>query len=78
MFRASAAGIATDYGLDERGIGVRVPVETRIFTSLCSPDRLWAPTRLYPMGTGGSFSWLKRLGREADHSRPTNAEVFMA
>jgi hypothetical protein len=29
----------------------------------------------YPMGTGGSFSGLKRPGREADHSPPANAEV---
>jgi hypothetical protein len=27
------------------------------------------------MGTGGSFPDIKRLGREADHSPPTNAEV---
>jgi hypothetical protein len=29
----------------------------------------------YPMGTGGSFSGVKRQGREADHSPPTSAEV---
>jgi hypothetical protein len=27
------------------------------------------------MGTGGSFSGVKRQGLEADHSTPTNAEV---
>jgi hypothetical protein len=27
------------------------------------------------MGTGDSFSGVKRQGREADHSPPTNAEV---
>jgi hypothetical protein len=26
------AGIATGYGLDDRGVGVRVPVESRIFS----------------------------------------------
>jgi hypothetical protein len=29
----------------------------------------------YPMGTRGSFSGVKRLGREADHSLPSSAEV---
>jgi hypothetical protein len=33
-------GTATGYGLDDRGIGVRVPVGSRIFTSQCRPDRL--------------------------------------
>jgi hypothetical protein len=29
----------------------------------------------YPMGTGGSFPGVKRPGREADHSPPTNVDV---
>jgi hypothetical protein len=29
----------------------------------------------YKMGTGGSFPGVKRQGREADHSPPTNVEV---
>jgi hypothetical protein len=29
----------------------------------------------YTMGTGSSFPWVKRPGREADHSPPTSAEV---
>jgi hypothetical protein len=29
----TAVGIATGYGLDDRGIGVRVPVGSRIFSS---------------------------------------------
>jgi hypothetical protein len=29
----------------------------------------------YPVGTGRSLSGVKRLGREADHSPPTSAEV---
>jgi hypothetical protein len=28
------------YGLDDQGVGVRVPVEARIFTSPRRPDRL--------------------------------------
>jgi hypothetical protein len=41
MSRDSAVGIATGYGLDDRGVGVRVPVGLRIFSSPCRPDWLW-------------------------------------
>jgi hypothetical protein len=34
------AGIATSYGLDDREVGVRVPVGSRIFSSPDRPDRL--------------------------------------
>jgi hypothetical protein len=39
-------GIATSYGLDDRGVGVRVPVGSRIFSSPCRQDRLWGPPNL--------------------------------
>jgi hypothetical protein len=60
--RNSAVGIATGYGLDNREVGVRVPVGSRIFTSPYRPDRLWGPPnrRLFP-------------GVEADHSPPASA-----
>jgi hypothetical protein len=29
----------------------------------------------YPVGTRGSFPGIKRLGREADHSPPSSAEL---
>jgi hypothetical protein len=54
--RDSAVGIKTGYGLDGRGIGFRVPVEARIFSSSRSPDWFWAHPASYSMGTGGSFS----------------------
>jgi hypothetical protein len=41
--RDSAVDIATGYGLDDRGVGVWVPVRSRIFSSLRRPDRLWTP-----------------------------------
>jgi hypothetical protein len=45
--RDSAVGIATGYGLDDREVGVRVPVGSRII-SPCRPDQLWgAPNLLY-------------------------------
>jgi hypothetical protein len=34
------SGIATSYGLGDRGVGVRVPVGSRIFSSPNRPDRL--------------------------------------
>jgi pyruvate-formate lyase len=41
--RRSVVGIATGYGLDDRGVGVRVMVGLKIFTSPSRPDRLWGP-----------------------------------
>jgi hypothetical protein len=41
---------ATDYGLDDRGVGARVPIGSRIFISPCRPDRLWGPPNLLPNG----------------------------
>jgi hypothetical protein len=51
----SSVGIAPGYGLDDRGVGVRVPVRLRIFSSPRRPDRLWVHLTSYPMGTRGSF-----------------------
>jgi hypothetical protein len=55
------------YGLDDRGPGIRFPVGLRIFTSPYRLDRLWGPIQCVP--------GVKRPGREADLSPPTNAEV---
>jgi hypothetical protein len=62
MSRDSSVGIATGYGLVARGVGIRVPVGSRIFSSLRRPDRLWGPPTSYPMGTGDSFPWDKATG----------------
>jgi hypothetical protein len=48
--RDSSVGIATSYGLDDRGVGVRVPVASRIFSSSRGPDRLWGPLNLLSNG----------------------------
>jgi hypothetical protein len=51
--RDSVVGIATGYGLDYRGVGVRVPVGSRILSSPSRPDRLWGPPNLLPNGYRG-------------------------
>jgi hypothetical protein len=48
--RDSAVGIAAGYGLDDRGVGVRFPVRSRIFSSPLRPDRLWGPPNLLSNG----------------------------
>jgi hypothetical protein len=54
--RDSSVGIATGYGLDDRGVGVRVPVGATIFISPCSPDLLWGPPRLLSNGYRRRFT----------------------
>jgi hypothetical protein len=44
--RGTVVATATAYGLDDRGVGVRVPVKSRTFTSPYRPDRLWGSTAL--------------------------------
>jgi hypothetical protein len=46
MSRDSIVGIATGYGLDDREVGVRVPIRSSIFSSPRCPDRLWGPPSL--------------------------------
>jgi hypothetical protein len=53
--RDSVVGIATGYGLDDRGVGVRVPLGSRIFSSPRPPDRLWGPPNLLSNGYWGLF-----------------------
>jgi hypothetical protein len=76
--RHSSVGIGTAYGLDGRGVGFRVQVGGKIFLlSTSSRDRLGAHPASYPMATGGSFPGgggvVKRSGREAGQSPPSNA-----
>jgi hypothetical protein len=53
--RDSAVGTATGYGLDGRGVGVRVPVGSRIFSSPRRTERLWGSPSLLPNGYQGLF-----------------------
>jgi hypothetical protein len=54
----SSVGIATGYGLDDQGVGGRLPVGARIFISPCRPDRLLGS----PNGYRGSFPGGKVAG----------------
>jgi hypothetical protein len=54
--RDSAVAIATGYGLDDRGVRVRVPGGARIFSSPCRQIGSGAHPASYPMDTGSSFS----------------------
>jgi hypothetical protein len=60
----------SDYGLDDRAIGVRSPAGAKDFPSnLCVQTGSGAHPASCPMGTGGPFPGGKaRPGRDADHS----------
>jgi hypothetical protein len=60
--RDSSVGIATGYGLDDRGAGVRVPVESRIFLLHVVQTGSGVHPASCPMGTGGSFPGGKTAG----------------
>jgi hypothetical protein len=68
--RDSSVGIATGYRLDDRGVGVQVPVVSRIFSCPHRPDRLWGTPGLLSNGYWGALSQVvKRPRREGDHSQ---------
>ncbi|PNF37665.1 hypothetical protein B7P43_G11938, partial [Cryptotermes secundus] len=71
--RDSSVGTATGYGLDDRGVGVRVPVGSTIFFIVAQTGS--GVRQTYPMGTGDLSKGVKRPGRETDHSPPTSDEV---
>jgi hypothetical protein len=71
MSRESSVGIGTGYRLDGR---VLIPGRGKTFATRRT-DRLWGPHSLCPVGTGGSFPWVKGAGPVADQSSPSSAEV---
>jgi hypothetical protein len=70
--RESVVGIATGYWLDDRGVGVRVPVGSKMFAPPYRLDWLLVPTNLY---VGTSFPVVNRPGLEGDHLPATSADV---
>jgi hypothetical protein len=77
MSRVSSGNIVSDYGLEDRAIGVRFPTGTKDFSSnLCVQTGSEAHPASCAMGTGGPFPGGKaRPGCDADHSPPSSAEV---
>jgi hypothetical protein len=62
---SSVVGIETGYGLDDRRVGVRVTVGSRIFSfprRPDGPDCLWGPPNLLSHGYGSSFPGGKAAG----------------
>jgi hypothetical protein len=53
--QGSPVGMATGYGLDNRGVGGRVSVGSKIFSSPRRPDRLWGPPSLLVKAYRGLF-----------------------
>jgi hypothetical protein len=53
--RDSVVGMATSYGLDDRVVGVRVPVGWIMFSSPRRPDLIWRPPYLLSNGYRGLF-----------------------
>jgi hypothetical protein len=54
----SVVGIATGYGLGDRGVRVRIPVGSRILYFPRRPDRLWGPSSSFSGGkAAGAWSW---------------------
>jgi hypothetical protein len=67
----------SDYGLDDRPIGVRSPAGAEDFSSnLCVQTGSRAHPAYCTMGPGCPFPGGKAgPGRDADHSPPSSAEV---
>jgi hypothetical protein len=72
--RPSSGSIANRLWVDARG---SIPERgKRFFCMPQGPDRLLGPPNLLSSGYGGALSsGVMRLGREADHSPPSSAEV---
>jgi hypothetical protein len=71
----STVGIVTGYRLDDWRVEVRVPVGSRLLTSLYRPDWLWGPPNFISNGYLAFSLGVKWQSHEADHSPPTSAEV---
>jgi hypothetical protein len=50
LCRDSVVGIATGYGLDDREVGVRIPVGSGILSSSICPDWFWGPPNILSNG----------------------------
>jgi hypothetical protein len=74
MGRNSLVGIATGYGLEDRGVGIRIPVGVKNFLHLVQTGSEIHSTS-YAIGTAALFRGIERPGHEAEYSPLTSAEV---
>jgi hypothetical protein len=75
--RGSSVSIVSDYGLDDRTIEVRCPVEANNFSyNLCVQTGSGAHPASCTIGTGGHFPGVKRAGAWRWPLTPSNAEVM--
>jgi hypothetical protein len=65
---------STEYWLDDGGIGVRVPVKLRIFSSLRRPYRLWGPANFLSNEYWGLFL-REESGRSVKVTTHTSVEI---
>jgi hypothetical protein len=79
-FSMVPGSIVSDYGLDDRAIGIRSPAGANDFSSsLCVQTGSGAHPASCTMGTGGPFPRGKaRPGRDADHSPPLVPRSWMS
>jgi hypothetical protein len=76
--RVSSGSIVSDYGLDDRAIGVRSPAGAKdLSCNLCIQSTALGPTQPPVQWVPGvrSPGVKARPGRDADHSPPSSAEV---
>jgi hypothetical protein len=75
--RVSSGSIVSDYGLDDRAIGVRSPVGAKIFPLVSASRPALGPTQPPVKWVQGVLSpgVKARPGLDADHSHPSSAEV---
>jgi hypothetical protein len=71
--RRSSVGIACR--MDDRGVGVRVSLHLNFSLLHVVQAGSGVQPASCPMGTGALSPGVKRQGREADHSPPSNADV---
>jgi hypothetical protein len=73
--RDSSVGIVTAYGLNDRGVGVRVSIGSRIFSFFCISRPALRPTQPPIEWVPGFPRGVKRPERETDHSPPNSGKV---
>jgi hypothetical protein len=73
--RDSVVCIANAYGLEDRRGRISSPGSVKSFLHVIQTGSAPPPPTHIQWGTVASFPGVKRQRREADHSRPTGAEV---